>query len=139
MRNKAHWQALYDAMRSALDAEGHEGVPIFHVTSVDTQTGQGAVAPFIVYRQDVERSLGTMGGGELVTLSSGWVITSYAFDLEDGLDYISVIESALADSTITTADGYTTASFEVIGVQTLYDDEYKVYGTHMRMTWQRSA
>lgn len=139
MQNKAHWQALYDAMRSALDGNDYDGVPIFHVTSVDTQTGQGAIAPFVVYRQDVERSLGTMGGGELVTLNSGWVITSYAFDLSDGLDFLSAIETALADSTITTGDGYTTTAFEVIGVQTLYDDEYKVYGTHMRIRWERSA
>jgi len=139
MQNKAHWQALYDAMREALDDDGQDHVPIFHVTSVDTQTGKGATAPFIVYRQDVERSMGTMGGGELTVLDSGWVITSYAFDLGDGLDYLSLIETALADTTITTGDGYTTTAFEVIGVQTLYDDEYKVYGTHMRAMWQRST
>lgn len=139
MQNKAHWQALYDAMRTALDNGGHNGVPIYHATSIDTQTGEGEVAPFIVYRQDVERSLGTMGGGALKTLSSGWVITSYAFDLEDGLEYLSLIETALADSTLVTTDGFTTMAFEVIGVQTIYEDEYKVYGTHLRVLWHRSS
>jgi len=139
MQNKAHWQALYDEMRQALDDSGHDGVPIFHVTSVDTQTGEGAKAPYIVYRQDVERSMGTMGGGELTVLNSGWVITSYAFDLADGLDYLSEIETSLANSGMVTGDGYTTSGVEIIGVQTLYDDEYKVYGTHMRIRWERSA
>lgn len=139
MQYKAHWQALYDNMRAALDADGHQGVPIYHATSIDTQTGEGEVAPFIVYRQDVERSLGTFGGSELGDLSSGWVITSYAFDLEDGLEYLSLIQTSLADATLVTGDGYTTTGFEVIGVQTIYEDEYKVYGTHLRVLWHRSA
>lgn len=140
MRMKDHWQALYDVMRAALDADDMAHVPIYHGTSIDTQTGQGATAPYIIYRQDVERSMGTMGGGELVTLNSGWVITSYAFDLEEGLDYLSTITTALADiDGVLTDDGYTTTAVEVIGVQTIYEDEYKVYGSHLRIRWERST
>ena len=136
---KAHWQALYNEQRAALDAAGHGAIPIYHTTSVDTQTGEPAPAPFVIYRQDVERSYGTMGGGELEVLRSGWVITSYADDLEDGLAYISAIAEAVADGIEDTADGYVTTSVEVIGVQSIYEDDFKVYATHMRILWERST
>ena len=135
----AHWQAIYNGQRAALDAAGHTDVPIFHTSSIDTQTGEGAPPPYVIYRQDVERSYGTMGGGELEVLRSGWVITSYAVDLEDGLAYVSAIGTALAATIEDTADGYTTTSVEVIGVQSLYEEDFKVYATHMRVLWERSA
>ena len=138
MNIKAHWQAIYNECREALDLAGHTDVPVFHASSIDTQTGEGQDAPFVIYRQDVERSLGTIGGGELKVARSGWVITSYAEDLEDGLAYISAIVSAIADDIETTADGYTTTSVEVIGVQSLFEDDFKVYATHLRILWERS-
>ena len=140
MNIKAHWQALYDSMRAALDAAGHTDIPVFHTTSIDTQTGEGASPPFVIYRQDVERSYGTMGGGELEVVRSGWVITAYAVDLEDGLDFIAAIVSAISDNGIgATSDGYTTTAVEIVGVQSLYESDFKVYATHLRILWERSA
>lgn len=136
---KEHWQTMYDELRAALDGAGHTAVPIFHTTSIDTQTGEGASAPFVIYRQDVERSYGTMGGGELKVARSGWVITSYAQGLEDGLDYISSILDAITVDMADTADGYATTSVEVIGVQTLHEVDFNVYATHARVLWERSA
>lgn len=140
MRTKDHWQAIYDTMRAALDADGFTDVPVAHTTSIDTTTGYGMDAPFVVYRQDVERSYGTVGGGALADLNSGWVITSYAEDLEDGLDYISAITTAIvADNIADTDDGYRTTGVEVIGVQTLYEPDFRVYATHLRVQWSRTA
>lgn len=139
MNTKDHWQAVYDALRAALDTAGHTTVPVVHTTSIDTQTGDGLDAPFVVYRQDVERSRGTVGGGELVDLNSGWVITSYAEDLEDGLDYIGAITTALPSGIADTADGYRTTGVEIIGVQSLYEPDFRVYATHLRVLWSRTS
>ena len=135
---KAHWQAIYDEIRAGLDGAGYSAVPIFHVASIDTQTGEGATAPFVIYRQDVERSTGTMGGGEQKVMKSGWVITSYAFDLNDGLDYLTAAKDEMATGIADTSDGYVTTAVEFIGIQTLHEPDFQVYGSHLRMLWERS-
>jgi len=135
---EAHWTAVYNEMRAALDNGGASAVPILHVTSIDTQTGQGTEAPFVVYRQDVERSFGTVGGGEQKVLRSGWVVTSYSEGLAEGLNYLSLIADALTDGIADTADGYVTAGVEIIGVQTLHEPDFMVYASHMRLLWERS-
>lgn len=140
MQPKAHWQAIYNNLRASLDGAGFNAVEVVHTTSIDTQTGGGLDAPFVVYRQDVERSHGTVGGGELDVLNSGWVITSYADDLEDGLAYIGAIATGITTGTgvADTTDGYRTSGMEVIGIQTLYENDFKVYASHLRVLWERT-
>lgn len=135
---QTHWQALYDTMRTALNGAGASAVPIFHGTSQDAQTGEHAVAPFVLYRQDTERAIGTMGGGHFATLEEGWVVTAYAFDLEDGLDYISAIASAIVDID-DPSDAYTTIGLDLLGVQTVWEQDFRVYGIHLRFDWALSG
>lgn len=140
MQPKAHWQAIYDNLRASLDGAGYTDVEVVHTTSIDTQTGAGLEAPFVVYRQDVERSHGTVGKGELNILNSGWVITSYSEDLEDGLAYLGEIIDGITTGAgvADTADGYRTSGMEVIGIQTLYENDFKVYASHLRVLWERT-
>lgn len=139
MNMQDHWQAIYDAARAALDAipEGDE-VALLHVFSGDSQTGESHEAPFVAYRQEVERSTGTTGAGSLKVLRSNWLFTAYTKDLGDGLLWLSTILNALTDATFTTTDGYTTTNINPLGVQTLYEDDVKLYACHLRLEWERS-
>ena len=138
MDYKAHWQALYDAMRAALDDNDHKQVGLYHVfTGDDTPLTASAEPPFVAYRQDVERSTGTFGGS-LKILRSNWVITSRAAALEDALAYISAIVTDLTDAALTTTDGYTTTSLRGLGVQSLYETDAQLYAIHLRLEWERS-
>lgn len=134
---KAHWQAIYNESRAALDGAGHTNVPLFHVTSIDTQTGEGAPAPYVIYRQDVERNYGTVSD-DLAVMRSGWVFSAYSEDLADSLNFITAIASALAINIEDTADGYSTSSVEIIGIQPLHDPDPNIYAAHLRILWERS-
>lgn len=136
---EAHWQALYDEMRTALDANFAD-VPIFHITATDAADGQPSPPPYVVYRQETERTMGTMGGKNSTIMKSGWVITARDYDLAEALAYISDIASALdvADSSMTTSDGYSTTDIQIIGLQSLYEQDFGVYAVHCRIDWERS-
>lgn len=137
---EAHWQALYNEMRAAMDVGGHNAVPIFHVTSENDQTGDPSDPPYVVYSQETERPIGTVGGGNSTVLRSGFRITARASGLADALAYISDIVSALdsADDTMVTSDGYRTSDIHVLGVQSLYESDFGVYAVHLRVDWERS-
>lgn len=134
---QAHYQALYDAARTGLSMEDPD-VPLLHVDSNDSQTGEPIGWPFVIYRQDVERSLGTVGGGSAKVLKSSWIFTAYAFDLSDALDYLSAIANGIIDADLTTTDGYTTTNIELQGIQSLFEDDAQVYACHARFEWERS-
>jgi hypothetical protein len=135
---QAHYQSIYNAMRTALNADGFTAVPIIHVFSGDSTLITSHEPPMVVYRQDVERQTGTVGAGSLKILRSNWVITSYAIDLADSLDAISTIVDDLTDAALTTTDGYTTTNLAPLGVQSLYEKDGQVFATHLRMEWERS-
>lgn len=136
---KAHWQAIYDAIVAAQAAAGLGGIPVVHVFSGDDAPNVSSVdPPFIEYRQDVERNLGTYGDGTAKVLRSNWVIVSRAEDLEDCLAYSSAIVSYLVDADITTTDGYTTTNLEILGTMTLYERDAGLYADHIRFAWERS-
>ena len=137
---EAHWQALYDEMRAALDLGGFSAVPIFHVTSENDQTGDPADPPYVIYTQETERPLGTMGGGNSTVLRTGFRITARAAKLSDALAYISDIVSALdtADDSMVTGDGYRTTDISILGVQSLFESDFGVYAVHLRVDWERS-
>lgn len=140
MNLEDHYQALYDEARTAMDDDGHNDVPLLHVTPHTIQTSEPEAPPFTLYRQDVERPTGTMGGGPSKLLRSSWVFTAYTIGLGEGLSIISSISTALDDAgdDITTADGYSTVHFEIEGVQSLYEQESNLYATHLRIFWERS-
>lgn len=137
---QAHWQALYNEMRTALDGDGHTDVAVYHIDSTNDQTGEPAPPPFIVYRDETLRPLGTVGNGNSAVLTSGFLITCRAYSLADTLSYISSIATALddADSSLTTTDGYSTTSIEIIGSQSLFEPDSKLYASHLRVSWERS-
>ena len=134
---QAHYQALYDAARTGLDID-HSDVPLLHVDSNDAQTGEPMTWPFVIYRQDIERSLGTVGSGSAKVLRSSWIFTAYAFDLHDALDYLSAVATSIIDADLTTTDGYVTTNIELQGIQSLFEDDAQVYACHARFEWERS-
>ncbi len=139
MDYQAHWQALYDAMRTGLDDASHTDVGLYHVfTGDDSPLLTSAEPPLVAYRQDVERTLGTWGDGSLAVLRSNWVITAWDTDLENSLSYVSTIVNALTDAALTTTDGYTTTALRPLGVQSLYETDAALYAVHLRMEWERS-
>lgn len=139
MDYEAHWQTLYNEMRTALDVD-YADVAIYHTTSTDDQTGQPADPPYVVYTDETNRSLGTTGGGNSKVLKSGFRITSRHESLSEALGMISAIVTRLdlADSTVTTADGYVTTDMQIIGQQTLFETDSLLYAVHLRIDWERS-
>lgn len=141
MNLKDHYQALYDTCRDAMDNGDKAATPLLHVFSGDDLQGRPYDAPFVMYRQDVERPIGTTGGGAAKVLRSSWVFTAFTADLPEGLDTLSLIATALNETgpSLVTDDGYTTTHFAIEGVQTLYDQEANLYASHLRIFWERSA
>lgn len=135
---QAHYQALYDAARAAMDASFAD-VPLLHIDSNDSQTGEPISWPFVVYRQDVERPTGTTGGGASKILRSAWVFVAYTADFAEGLNIATAIVNGLVDANITTSDGYVTTNLELQGFQPLFEDDSQVYAVHFRFEWERSA
>lgn len=138
MDYEAHWQALYNAIVAAL-TPAHSDVGVFHVfTGDDTPLLASPEPPLIIYRMDVERTLGTTGNGSLNVLRSNWPMVSYAVDLADALKHASVVITALTDAKITTSDGYTTTNISPLGVMSLYETDAELYAVHFRIEWERS-
>jgi hypothetical protein len=138
---EAHWQALYDEMREALDGAGFSLVPIYHVTSSSTQPGgEPADPPYVMYRQETERPTGTTGKGNSAVLLTGFIITAREYDFGGALGMISAIVNKLdgADATMVTADGYETTDIKMLGNQSLFEDDLGVYAQHLRISWERS-
>jgi len=126
-------------MRTALDDVNRQDVGLFHVFTGDAHPLlTSAVPPLVAYRQDVERTLGTMGEGSLKIVRSNWVITAYDRDLDPALGFVSAIVNALTDAALTTTDGYTTTNLQPLGVQSLYETDSQLYAVHLRMEWERS-
>ena len=137
---EAHWQALYNDMRAAMNAAGLSAIPIFHITSSSNQVGEPSPPPYVVYRQETERPTGTQGGGNSKVLRTGFIITAREDDLADALAIISAIANSLdaADATLTTTDGYETTDISILGVQSLFENDLNVYAVHLRVDWERS-
>lgn len=135
---QAHWQAIYNEMRTALDTATRTDVDIYHVFTGDTTLIKSGEPPLLVYRQDVERNLGTVGDGALKVLRSNWILTAYSDTLGDALDIASVVLDALVENPFTTTDGYTTTHVEPLGVQSLYEQDSKLWAVHLRVLWERS-
>ena len=136
---KEHWQALYDALRAALDGAGHTDVPVMHVDSSETQTGDSQEPPYVIYTDETLNPTGTTGGGPLDVIKDGWRITARARDLEDALAYRKAVMDRLAAFNIAdTADGYVTIGIDFIGLQTLYEQDAKLNACHLRVQWERS-
>lgn len=136
----AHWQAIYDNMRAGLDAAGLTAVPILAVHSQDEQTAEEQQdPPYVVYTQETQRQLGTVGGGQAKVVRSGWRITARAFDLQTILDIASALSDKFeAEDIATTTDGYVTTAVENIGAQTLWEPDAKLNAYHLRFDWERS-
>lgn len=133
MNIKDHYQAIFDAV------DGAVSVPVLHIFSGDSQTGESVDLPYIVYRQEVERLVaGTRSDGDFKVMRSNWVITAYSQDLGEALDLVSAAFNALVDTKPTTADGYVTTSIEPVGVVSLWEKDGKNYAVHGRIMWERS-
>ena len=141
MNFQDHYEALYGQSRSALDAGGMASVPLVHVFSGDDLSGVPYSPPFVIYRQDVERPIGTTGGGASKVLRSSWVFSAYTFGLAEGLGAISLIATGLTASgpKLTTADGYVTTHFAIEGHQSLFDQAANAFASHLRIFWERSC
>lgn len=130
----AHYEALYATLNAAL------AIPVVPVTGYEDQTGHASIdLPYVVYRQEVERApYGTRDGGSSKVLRSNWLITTYARDLDDALDYANQGLVAILDEKIVTADGYTTTALELSGFMPLFEREGPNYAVHARVMWERS-
>ncbi len=137
---EAHWKALYNKMRAAMNVAGLSDIPIFHITSSSNQAGEPAPPPYVTYRQETERPTGTQGGGNSKVLRTGFIITAREEDLTDALDIISAIANSLdaADGSMETTDGYQTTDISILGVQSLFENDLNVYAVHLRVDWERS-
>lgn len=136
---KAHWQALYNALVAGMTADGFASVPVMHVDSSETQTGESQEPPYVIYTLETLNPTGTTGGGPLKVIKDGWRITARARDLEDALEYIKAIKDKLElEDIAATSDGYTTTGVEFIGMQTLYEQDAKLNAVHLRIMWERS-
>lgn len=130
---KAHHQALYDAM------DGAATMPIYHTQSSNEQTGEPAPLPFVVYRQETERTIaGTPSDGSDKVIRSTWVISAYSKNFAEALDEITLIFDALTDAELTMTDGYETVALIPIGVMSLWEKDLENYAVHGRILWERS-
>lgn len=136
---QAHWQAIYNAVRAGLDAALFDDVPLLHIESGHGPNSERISPPFVTYRDETARTLGTTGAGSLKVLTTGWVFTARSHDLEEALDLASAVTNALVDANFTTTDGYTTTSLELIGDMTLWETDFEVNAVHLRFQWERST
>lgn len=136
---QAHWQAIYDEARAALDGAGYNAVPIYHVTSTNDQTGEPAAPPHVVYRDETMGALGTTGD-DLAVVQSNFLFTVRAYTLGEVLDYLSALVGGFeaAGIDMTTTDGYATTAITIVGHTSLYEPDSKLYAGHFRVNWQRS-
>lgn len=130
---KDHHQALFDAMEAAAS------MPIYHTQSSNTQTGEPAPLPFVVYRQETDRAIaGTPDGGSSKVIRSTWIISAYSKNFEEALDEITAIFDALVDAELSVDDGYETTTIELIGIMSLWEHTNENYAVHGRILWERS-
>lgn len=131
---KDHHQALFDAMDAVAT------MPIYHTQSSNTQTGEPAPLPFVVYRQETDRPIaGTRADGSSKVLRSTWIISAYSKDFEEALDEITAIFDALTDAELSVADGYETTTIEPVSVMSLWERDNENYVVHGRIMWERST
>jgi len=136
-----HWQALYDAIRAGLDADGLTGVAIAGVhSSYTTDPSSGGVGPpYVTYTVEALSPTGTFGGGPNEVLADTWRITARAEDMADMLAITTALTDKFAAQDIaTTADGYVTTAVRLRGTQTLWEMDSKLHAMHMRILWERS-
>lgn len=131
-----HYETLYAALKSGTD------VQIIPITAYQDNTGEAAYAlPFIVYRQEVERSpYGTPASGSAKVLRSNWLISSYAVNLDEAITNVTDALSNLIDNekNITTNDGYTTTNLELVGFMPRFEKEASNFIVDARIQWERS-
>jgi len=134
------WQVMYDALRAGLDAAGLNSVTLAAVHSQDSQTaGEALEPPYVIYSQEREIGIGTMGSGPNKVAESGWRITARARDLQEILDIATAVTDKLElEDIATTADGYETTAVELIGAQTLWEQDSKLHAFLLRINWERS-
>lgn len=131
---KDHHQALFDAMDAVAT------MPIYHTQSSNTQTGEPAPLPFVVYRQETDRPIaGTPEAGSSKVLRSTWIISAYSKNFEEALDEITAIFDALTDAELSVADGYETTTIEPVSVMSLWERDNENYVVHGRILWERST
>ena len=136
---EAHWQVMYDGLVAALTAGGNGSVPVMHVDSTETQTGGAQEPPYVIYTSETLIPTGTTGDGPSKVLRDGWKIVARDRDLSNVLSYISdiVTKFELEDLPVT-ADGYETTAIDILGFQTLYENDAKLNAGHLRVSWERS-
>jgi len=131
-----HYETLYIALDTA------STVQVVPVTSYQDDTGEHAYAlPFIVYRQEVERSpYGTPGSGSTKILRSNWLISSYADNLDAAIQNLTDALGGLIDNekNITTDDGYQTTNLELVGFMPRFEQEASNFIVDARIQWERS-
>ena len=136
---EAHWQVMYDGITTALTDGGNGSVPVLHVDSSETQTGGAQEPPYVLYTAETMVPVGTVGDGPSKVLRDGWKIVARARDLSDVLDYISNVVTKLElEDLPDTADGYRTTAIDILGFQTLYEQDAKLNAGHLRISWERS-
>lgn len=140
MDYNAHWQVIYDTLAAALSAAALTEVSIAAIHSQDTQTaGVALEPPYVVYTQERETTLGTMGGGPNEVAESGWRITARTRDLEDLLDIAAAVTDKFElEDIAATSDGYVTTAVELVGAQTLWEVDSKLNAFHLRFNWERA-
>jgi hypothetical protein len=136
---QAHWQAFYDALRVGLNAAGETEVPVVHVTSEDGPLVAAVTPPFVAYRDETFRTVGTTGGGSLKVVRSNWAVTVRSANMAEATDLATVVLGALVDVDVTTSDGYQTTALEPIGSLSLWEEDAEVYAIHLRFLWERSV
>lgn len=136
----SHWQVIYDALVQGLAAKGLSNVTVAAVHSQDTQTaGESIDPPYVVYTQEREVGMGTMGGGPNEVSEAGWRLTARARDLQEILDIATALSDKFELEDIAdTADGYVTTAVELVGAQTLWEIDSKLHAFHVRINWERA-
>lgn len=137
---KAHWTEVYDVLTTGMATGGHSTVPVLHV---DSSTGTSNVAhepPYLIYTGETLRNFGTTGGGMLKVIKDGWRLVARARDMGSVLDYISAVVTELEkeEDAFAVVDGYTTTAIELVGFQSFYEEDSKLYAGHLRFMWERS-
>lgn len=134
------WQVIYDAIVAGLATAGLTGWTVAAVHSQDSQTaGDALEPPYVIYSQERERGIGTMGGGQNEVAEAGWRITARARDLQEILDAATAITDKFELEDIAdTADGYVTTAVEIVGAQTLWEIDSKLHAFLLRFNWERA-
>ena len=136
----AHCQVIYNALTEGLAAKGLSHVTVAAVHSQDSQTaGEALEPPYLVYTQERETGMGTMGGGQNEVAEAGWKLTARARDLQEILDIATAMSDKFElEDVADTSDGYVTTAIELVGAQTLWEIDSKLHAYHVRINWERA-